>query len=81
MSQITSPIYTAFNSVTPSDTTRVNCRGIYIGGAGNIALSIDGTTAAVTITAPPVGTILPIALDQGRIMATNTTATLIVALN
>jgi hypothetical protein len=77
--QITSPIYTSFKAVTPSDSTLVNCRAIYIGGAGNIALSIDGTTAAVTITAPPVGTILPIALDSGRIMSTNTTATNIVA--
>jgi hypothetical protein len=72
--------YTSFKAVTPSDTTLVNCRAIYIGGAGNIALSIDGATTAVTLTAPPVGTILPIELNAGRIMSTNTTATLIVAL-
>lgn len=78
--QITSPIYTGFAAVTTSDTVRISCRGIYVGGAGNVALSIDGTTAAVVITAPPVGTILPMMLDQGRIMATGTTATLLVAL-
>lgn len=78
--QITSPIYTGFLAVTPSDTVRISCRGIYVGGAGNVALSIDGTTAAVVITAPPVGTILTMMLDQGRIMATGTTATLLVAL-
>lgn len=78
--QITSAIYAGFSAVTPSDTTRVNCRAIYVGGAGNVALSIDGTTAAVVFTAPPVGTILQIMLDQGRIMATGTTATLLVAL-
>ncbi|HWT40954.1 MAG TPA: hypothetical protein VN081_06875 [Dongiaceae bacterium] len=79
--QITSPIYHSFASVTPSDTTLVNCRAIYIGGAGDIALSIDGSTTAVTIKAPPVGTILPIELNGGRIMSTNTTATNIVALS
>ena len=73
--------YYGYQAITPSDTTLVNCRAIYIGGAGNIALSVDGTTAAVTIAAPPVGTILPISLVGGRIMATNTTATLIVALS
>ncbi len=78
--QLTFGTYASFSPVTPSDTTLINCRAIYIGGAGNIALSIDGSTTAVTITAPPVGTILPISLDRGRIMATNTTATLIVAL-
>lgn len=78
--QITSPIYTGFLAVTTSDTARISCRGIYVGGAGSVALSIDGTTAAVVITAPPVGTILPVMLDQGRIMATGTTATLLVAL-
>lgn len=79
--QITSPIYHSFAAVTPSDTTLVNCRAIYIGGAGDIALSIDGSTTAVTIKAPPVGTILPIELNGGRIMSTNTTATNIVALS
>jgi hypothetical protein len=72
--------YGGFAAVTPSDTTLINCRAIYIGGAGNIALSTSPGAAAVTFTAPPVGMILPITLDGGRIMATNTTATLIVAL-
>jgi hypothetical protein len=72
--------YSSFQVVTPSDTARITCRAIYVGGAGNIAVSPDGTTAATVITAPPVGSILPIALDQGRIMSTNTTATLMVSL-
>jgi hypothetical protein len=79
--QITSPIYHGFAAVTPSDSALVNCRGIYVGGTGDIALSIDGATAAVTLKAVPVGTILPIELNAGRIMSTNTTATLIVALS
>lgn len=79
--QITSPVYHSLALITPSDTTLVNCRAIYIGGAGNIAVSIDATTAAVVITAPPVGTILPLELNGGRIMSTLTTATAIVALS
>lgn len=77
--QLNFATYSGFAAVTASDTTRVNCRAIYIGGAGNIALSIDGATTAVTF-AVIAGQILPIALDQGRIMTTNTTATGIIAL-
>ena len=71
--------YNGWGDITPSDTTLINCRGIYVGGAGNVTLSIDGVTAAVTLTAVPVGTILPICLDAGRVMAA-TTATLLIAL-
>jgi hypothetical protein len=68
-------------AVTTSDTVPISCRAIYVGGAGNVAVkTVDGATA-VTFTAPPVGTILPIMIDGGRIMATNTTATLLIALS
>ncbi len=77
--QQTTMTYGGFAAVTPSDTTLINCRAIYIGGAGSLTLSIDGTTAGVVITAPPVGMIVPITLNGGRIMAA-TTATLLVAL-
>jgi hypothetical protein len=73
--------YGSWQTVTPSDTTRVSFRAIYVGGAGNVALSPDGTTAATTFTAVPVGSILYMSADQGRIMATNTTATLLIALS
>ncbi len=62
--------YTAFAAVTPSDTTLLNCRAIYVGGAGSVIVNTaqsDGTS--VTFAAVPVGTILPIALDSGRVMA------------
>jgi hypothetical protein len=72
--------YESFAAVTKSDTTLVTCRAIYVGGTGHVAISPDSTTAAVTISAVPVGTILPIALNGGRIMSTTTTATLMVAL-
>lgn len=72
--------YSSFKTITPSDTTSVNCRAIYVGGAGSLTISPDGTTAGVVITAPPVGTILPLELNSGRVMAA-TTATLLVGLS
>jgi hypothetical protein len=72
--------YGSAQAVTTSDTTPVNCRAIYVGGAGNVAVKTTKDATAVTFTAPPVGTILPIMIDGGFIMATNTTATLLVAL-
>lgn len=67
-------------AVTISDTVPISCRAIYVGGAGNVAVKTVSGAAAVTFTAPPVGTILPIMIDGGFIMATNTTATLLLAL-
>lgn len=66
-------------SVTPSNTTILpaGCRGLYIGGAGNVAMA-DADGAVVTFTAVPVGTFMPVA--PTKVMSTNTTATLIVAL-
>lgn len=66
--------------VTPSDSTRINCSSIYVGGTGNLAISPDGVSAAVVLSAVPVGAVVPVELNQGRIMATGTTATLIIAL-
>lgn len=72
--------YGSFKAITPSDTTLLNCRAIYVGGAGSLTISPDATTAGIVITAPPVGTILPITLVSGRVLAA-TTATLLVALS
>lgn len=72
--------YGSATAVTPSDTTIVNCRAIYVGGAGNVAVKTTASATAVTFTAPPVGTILPIDITGGQIMSTNTTATLLIAL-
>lgn len=67
-------------AVTTSDSTIVNCEGFYVGGAGNVAIIAkdDATDTAVTLTACIVGQYYPIACK--KIMSTNTTATLIVAL-
>lgn len=66
-------------AVTPSDTVNLlgGCRGIYVGGAGNVALVGEDDTA-VTFTAVPVGTFM--SCGPKRVNLTNTTATLLVAL-
>lgn len=77
MSQFTAPA-TRAAAVTPSDSTILNARALYVGGAGNVAvMPLEGSTA-VTFTAVPAGTILPVSC--ARVMSTNTTATAIVAL-
>lgn len=82
MPQMNFATYGSFAAVTKSDTTLVTCRAIYVGGAGNVAISPTAAGVdAVTITGVPAGAILPFNLEQGRIMSTNTTATAIVALN
>lgn len=64
-------------AITPSDSTIVNVDAIYVGGAGNVAVTtMKGTV--VTFTAPPVGTILWV--KAAKVMSTNTTATLLVGL-
>lgn len=68
-----------WRAVTTSDTVNLpaGCRGIYVGGAGNVVL-VGDDNVAVTFTAPPVGTFIP--CGAKRVNATNTTATLLVAL-
>lgn len=65
-------------AVTPSDTVNLpaGCRGIYVGGTGNInAVGADGVAVVFAVTA---GDIVPI--GPVRVNATSTTATSIVAL-
>ena len=78
--QLTPISYGSANALTPSDTAGVNCRAIYIGGAGNLAIKTTANAAAVTFTGLTAGTVLPIMIDGGSVMATNTTATLLVSL-
>ena len=79
------PCYgTGARAVTPSDTAAFPPSYIYVGGAGNVAVmpaDQDGNASptAVTFTAPPVGSVLPIMCC--RVMATNTTATLLVRIS
>lgn len=52
-------------------------RGIYVGGAGNIAV-VNTDDTVVTFTAVPVGTVLYV--EHKRVNASGTTATLMVGL-
>lgn len=67
-------------AVTPHDSTNFTngvCRGIYVGGTGDVAVVFqDGT--AVTFESVPVGVILPVCAI--RVNDTNTDATALVAI-
>lgn len=68
-------------AITPNDGTEINriTRGIYIGGAGNLAVVFcdDPDGSPVTLTGLTAGVWHP--MQVRRVMATNTTATLILA--
>jgi len=78
MSHYTDPA-DRLRAITPNDATDVTgLRGIYVGGAGNLALMAIGDTDAVTLTGVLAGTIIPVRAKY--VMATNTTATALVGL-
>ena len=75
--QLNVSTYEGFAALTASDTTLVRFRALYINCtvAGNVALSIDGSTAAVAFAVAAGTTLLPVELKGGRLMSTGTTAT------
>lgn len=65
-------------AVTPSDSTvLVTTEGLWIGGAGNVAVIHSGNTTPTTYLAVAAGTYLPFKVT--KVMSTGTTATSIVA--
>ena len=68
-----------YGAVTKSDTTDLQFKRLYIGGAGAVAIQNGPDGTAVTFAAVPVGTFLDVA--GTRVMSTNTTATNIVWLD
>jgi hypothetical protein len=71
------PIYA--KAITASDAHGLDQAAvIYVGGAGNVAVIPEGTGTAVTFVGLSAGDILPVSVIQ--VMATNTTATSLVAL-
>ena len=75
-----SPAWTAA-AVTPSDGAdlpQIATRSLYIGGDGNLVVTMSGGGSNVTFVGLVAGTILPIRVD--RVLSTSTTATNIVAL-
>jgi len=65
-------------AVTPSDTTAVDFYGLFVGGAGDVAVTMAGG-GVVTLKGVAAGVLLQ-NLRVVRVMATNTTATNIVGL-
>ena len=64
-------------AITPADTDITATRGIYVGGAGDVAVRMNKGKNTVTFKNVPAGTILPVQAD--RILAA-TSATDIVAM-
>lgn len=65
-------------SVTPDDNVILApTRGLYIGGTGDLTVDFVNGEEDVVITAPVIGTIIPISVVKVKAA---TTATLIVAL-
>lgn len=75
---LTSPADNA-TAVTPSDSTDLayTSRALYVGGAGNIVVTMAGG-GDVTFAAVPAGSILPVRVT--RVKSTSTTATSIINL-
>jgi hypothetical protein len=65
--------------VTKSDVTEleVGTKGLYVGGAGDVAVILYGDSTAVTLKDVQSGAVLPLAVK--KVMETGTTATDIVA--
>jgi len=56
---------------TPSDSTSIETRAIWVGTVGDVAVQLTGDTAAVTLSAVPAGTLLPICCQ--KVLETGTT--------
>lgn len=68
-------------AITPHDDNDLAfvSRALYIGGEGDVEVHMQGNRTAVVFSAVPAGTILPIRVR--RVLAGNTTATLIVSMH
>ena len=63
------------DDVTPSDSTVLTSRAIWVGSGGDLAVIPGGQSTAVTIKNVPSGCLLP--LQVSKVMSTNTTASYI----
>ena len=70
-----------FTAVTPSDSTLVTCKSLYVGTGGNVAIAPSASGSAVVFVGVPSGAYLNVELKNGRVMSTSTTATDIVNLS
>lgn len=71
---ITFPAEKAY-AITPTDDVELGAvtRGIWVGGAGDLAVIMKGDTAVVTFSGVVAGSLLPLRVKEVR--ATGTTAT------
>ena len=76
---VSSGAYNRAVAITPSDSVNLTdiTRGIYVGGAGAVVVVWEDNSTS-TFSAVPVGTVLNV--KAKRVNATNTTATLLLAL-
>lgn len=72
------PFFSTGKVITPSDATLQDFKSLYIGGTGTVTV-IDDSGTSVLFSGVPTGFILPIA--GTKVMATGTSATLIVGFN
>lgn len=73
--------YTKAANVTPNDTTDLTkvADALWVGGAGNIAVILENDTSEVVLNGAAAGQLIQ-NIRVKRVLATNTTATNIVAL-
>jgi hypothetical protein len=76
MAGMTDPAQGAF-AITPSDSTVIQARALYVGVAGDVAVVTEGRDTSVVFKAAPVG-ILPVQVT--KVLSTGTTATNILGL-
>lgn len=69
--------FTNAAAVTPHDTNLNQFKGLYVGGAGAVAVTTVGGQV-VTFSGVPAGATLFVEVQ--KVMSTNTTATLIIGL-
>ena len=72
--------YPSSTAVTPSDATPIKCRALFSAGAGTLVIKHTAADSSKTFTVIAAPFILPVELDDGRVMAAST-ATGIVALS
>ena len=77
---VTDPAYSNAAAIAPNDSTPLGfvTRGIYVGGTGDVTVTMKGGQTTITFKAVPVGTVLRV--RASLVNATGTSATNLVAL-